>query len=225
MLATAACSFSGAPTQSGPDAGVSDDANIDAPPQGTVTVSFQDGVNAYAGTRDTYISADEPDAGHGGLDVVRIDTRDQSGSPQWGLLRFTEIFESEGGPIPDSAEIVSANLVISIDNEGNSVEFHNALVSWTELSFWSQFAAVDALPMSDVHFSAVTIAATEFLAEGLVTLSVPESLRGWAIDPVSRLGWFIEPKGANAAYFQSRESDASRVNRRPKLRVMYRPTE
>ena len=47
---------------------------------GPATVSFQQGVNGYAGTVDTYIMGAEPAVDHGALESVEWDTCDPAAS-------------------------------------------------------------------------------------------------------------------------------------------------
>ncbi len=70
---------------------------------GSGTVTLQDGVNGYAGTRDTYLSSS-----HNSLNFGTA-TSLLDGSLYTGLVRFA-IFQSEGGPVPNGATIESATL-------------------------------------------------------------------------------------------------------------------
>jgi hypothetical protein len=61
------------------------------PPSGsTVTLSFQEGVDGYAGTVDTYLYESSASSPQGGLDEVERDAG--SGKDQIALFRFDNIF-------------------------------------------------------------------------------------------------------------------------------------
>ena len=111
--------------------------------------AFQQGINGYSGTRDTWINEDSPDSSYGEEDTrstdddtsnsIFTDARGQS------LIRFNEVF-SEGeatGQVPAGSTIRSATLVIDvaidIDNPFLNPEFdvHPVLVPWQEDSTWN----------------------------------------------------------------------------------------
>ncbi len=111
--------------------------------------AFQNGINGYDGTRDTWIDEDEPDSSYGEQDTrwsdddtansIFTDYRGQS------LIRFDEVFSegAETGRVPMGATIRSATLVIDvaadIDNPFANPRFfvHPVLVPWQESSTWN----------------------------------------------------------------------------------------
>ncbi len=102
---------------------------------GTTTVVLQDGLEGYAGTRDTYLYA------FPGHDKINFGTRDflqanvlQVGSRnQLTMLTKFAVFESEGGPIPDGTPIVSARLAVYKSSVYNyRYGAHRVLVPWEE---------------------------------------------------------------------------------------------
>lgn len=70
----------------------------------TVSLTLQDGLNGYDGTRDTYLSVWGKDTGFGN----RTYFYDRNNT-YVALVKFA-IFASEGGPVPDGAVIESAKL-------------------------------------------------------------------------------------------------------------------
>ena len=111
--------------------------------------AFQQGINDYSGTRDTWINEDSPNSSYGEdgtrsidddiANSIFTDYRGQS------LIRFNDVF-SEGeadGQVPAGSTIRSATLVIDvaidIDNPFLDPEFdvHPVLVPWEEDSTWN----------------------------------------------------------------------------------------
>ena len=79
-----------------------------------VVVSFQEGVNGYTGTADTYLDNDSATpsyntANYGGFGWLRIG-RLNAGMQQAGMVRFDNIIGNGPGQIPPGATIVSATL-------------------------------------------------------------------------------------------------------------------
>lgn len=111
--------------------------------------AFQQGINGYSGTRDTWINEDSPDSSYGEQDTRSTDDdiansifTDYQGQ---SLIRFDDVF-SEGevdGRVPAGSTIRSATLVIDvaidIDNPFLDPEFHihPVLVPWQEDSTWN----------------------------------------------------------------------------------------
>ncbi len=111
--------------------------------------AFQNGINGYDGTRDTWINEDEPNTAYGEQDTrwsdddtsnsIFTDRRGQS------LIRFDDIFSEgdEPGRVPQGAKIRSATLVLDvaadIDNPFANPRFfvHPVLVPWEEDSTWN----------------------------------------------------------------------------------------
>lgn len=111
--------------------------------------AFQNGINGYEGTRDTWIDEDDPDTSFGEQDTrwsdddtansIFSDSRGQS------LIRFDDVFSEgiETGRVPAGSTIRSATLVLDvaadIDNPFANPRFfvHPVLVPWQETSTWN----------------------------------------------------------------------------------------
>ncbi|MEE2972383.1 MAG: DNRLRE domain-containing protein, partial [Planctomycetota bacterium] len=110
--------------------------------------AFQQGVNGYDGTRDTWIDEDEPDRSYG-----EDDTRDSDDDTAnsiftdyrgQALVRFDGLFDAEDEfRIPPGATIRRATLILDIasdiDNPFADPRFfiHPVLVPWQEDSTWN----------------------------------------------------------------------------------------
>ncbi len=86
------------------------------------TVAFQQGVNGYTGSSGVVINEAGGTAGlPGTTDVSGIDGawlfyRPSTGDDAQLLIKFDELFESQGGAIPNDATITDAQLVLTVNN-------------------------------------------------------------------------------------------------------------
>ena len=206
------CTFSGANIE---DAGAdSPDAAPDATTTGTFV--FQQNLNGYTGTLDTYLAEGDALSVFGDRELIIVDANDAANGAQWGALRFDGMFAANGGPIPDGASIGSATLRIVIDDEGSPVNFRNALTSWSEASVWADFG-VDLVLGGNA--SEMVAATTPNLATGAIALVVTSSVSAWSSDPSANLGWFLEGTQGNGVEFVASEGTANR----PRLEVVVVP--
>src|SRR4051812_1228344 len=79
------------------------------------TVTFQQGVNGYAGTQDTYVSQSAPDSAFGNASFMDVDldaSTNSGNQPTQGLLRFENIFGTGASQVPAGSTITSATLTL-----------------------------------------------------------------------------------------------------------------
>ncbi len=110
----------------------------------TATVSFQEGVNSYAGTADTYILQSSATTSFGTAQSVEWDTQDVAGdvnTQKFGLIRFDSIFGSNTGQIPVGSTINSATLQYTVFNNSTdpAASLNAVLVDWTESTTYNTF--------------------------------------------------------------------------------------
>jgi hypothetical protein len=192
------------------------------------TYTFQQGLNGYAGTRDTMLAQSEPALALGGQDFVSIDASD-GGLPNHGLLAFGGLFGTGAGQIKPTESIVSARLQLQIDSAGSGFTLHNMLIDWSEATAtWNSFGG-------GIQANGIEAETTPFLSlggnngdsnvsEGLLTLDVTASLRRVQAGSVPGYGWaFLPfmPDGTNGVDFFSREYFATAD--RPRLIVEVTP--
>lgn len=95
---------------------------------GGVTTTLQDGLNAYSGTRDTYLYSYWATYNLGAVVIMS----EQSGYAA-PLLRFA-IFNREGGPVPDNAVVTSAKLSLYKDSYYSATfSASRLLCDWQEM--------------------------------------------------------------------------------------------
>ena len=100
------------------------------------TLHFQQGLNGYTGTVDTYVRGADPDAALGSEFEVSVDASD-GGAPSHTLLRFDRLFGSASGQIGSGEVIESATLTLQISSAGSGIRLHHMLTAWTAAATWN----------------------------------------------------------------------------------------
>lgn len=181
--------------------------------QANTTLTFQHGVNSYAGGADTTLMSSDPDFAHGADEAASIDASD-GGSPNHVLLRFDNLFGNDSGQIKASDTIISAKITFSIDSQGSGVKFHDMLQPWNEASItWNsavngiQTDGVEAATTPFFSLGANTpdsnVFGSTFMADVTVSLNAVKNGTlpgyGWALMP-------FEPDGTNGLDFFAKEA-------------------
>lgn len=181
------------------------------------TLTFQEGVNGYTGAVDTFVSQNSPSGSFGASTVVEWDADDPpgSGSENIGLLRFDNIFGTNGAQIPPGSQITFAVLQYTVNNGGDDGRLHDALVDWGASTTYNGFGG-DAGVQADEHGPLVNVLGGATVTH---TVEVTSSVTQWADDPNSNHGWVILPTGTDGVEFRSSEY-ASNITQRPRLRVV-----
>jgi hypothetical protein len=182
----------------------------------TTTKTFQQGVDGYAGTVDTYLHQNTPGTAFGSSTTLRVDNDDPSatGLDIQGLLRFEDLFGSGAGQIPTNAILRSATLQLQTSDGGNSFNLHRMVSDWSASDTWTsrtngiQTDGVEAQAAADTSTGAVNI--------GQLSFNVLASLQAWQSAPASNRGWAMIPTGSDGVVFGSSEGTV-----KPKLIVSY----
>ena len=97
------------------------------------TVSFQDGVGGYTGTRDTKLMSQDPTTNFGTAVTMEID-----GSPDRSSLLYWDLASIPPGSIVDSVDVT-----LNITNgTTQNYEFYESLRPWVESeATWNQYAS------------------------------------------------------------------------------------
>ena len=102
-------------------------------------ISFQDGVSPtteYAGTRDTWISENNPDANYG--DDVEFDADGEaSGSQEWALVKW------DVNAVPADGRVLDATVTFTVNNaSSNTYDLYAVLRDWVEdEATWNEYSA------------------------------------------------------------------------------------
>ena len=179
----------------------------------TVQVSFQQGVDGFTGSIDTYLhSNDNKKFAH--AKTLRVDGQTKSGRIQQALLRFEDIFGKGPGEIAPNAEIKSATLQLKVTNKGDSLALHRLLKNWSDTANWDRMGK--GIQTNDVEAVSKADVITGPVSKGLQTFDVTASLKAWQKNPRSNYGWAILPTGPDGVYFDSSEGAIA-----PRLVVEY----
>jgi hypothetical protein len=187
---------------------------------GRVTVSFQQGVDAYSGTVDTEVWAlatttileSNPNASS---------DADNDGGESQVLIRFDGILGTSARQIPPRSTIHSAKLIVSAFDQGNTVNLHRMLVPFDRCATWNSLVSgvsADGLEASrhkdSFTFGAIAANSTEIVFE------VTDTVQAWVSGEVNH-GWVFLNTGGNGWDFYT--SEFENVSQRPKLVVEFTP--
>ncbi|MEM7311262.1 MAG: DNRLRE domain-containing protein [Planctomycetota bacterium] len=191
---------------------------------------FQQGINAYAGTQDTWINEAEPDTSYGESSVRVSDDDIENfvfGDYQaQALVRFDDVFGS--GAIPSGANIVSATLSLELSNDIDNPLFdadffvHRVLVPWDEGSTWNSLGnglqVGSELTSAFASFDGDNSPDSDFLRR----IDVTSSVQAWS-DGSANWGFAILPEiiSGNDDGIEIRTSESSIEILRPRLEVIY----
>ena len=182
------------------------------------TASFQQGADGYTSAVDTTLMQSEGSTIHGALPEILWDADDPSGTGQsnFALIRFDDIFDFDGGPIPVGATIQSATLSYVVFNVGNPADVNEVIVDWATGETYNSFGG-DAGVQTDEY--GVSLGSATGPSMGVQSIDVTESLARWATNPSSNRGWIFRPTGTDGVDIRS--SEYGTLAERPMLTVEY----
>ncbi len=188
------------------------------------TITLQEGINGYAGTRDTFVDGWNPDTGNGGAAQVRV----RSPNVRNGLIRF------DLGSVPPQALAngvhgAALSLYTGSRTNNNSSEIKAYLLnrSWAEgQATWLQAAA--GQPWSQPGANGVpgdrqgTPLASRLLEQDYFRwgLDVTDSVAGWLAAPASNNGLLLRSTDPDVEYTVASRENAT-VSQRPRLLIVY----
>ena len=181
------------------------------------TVTFQQGVNGYSGTVDTYIMEYYPGTAYGTESSLGWDNNDPhgSGDDTFGLIRFDDIFGTDAGQIPPDAIIQSATLTYYVYDTGDLADANEVMIDWSEDVTYNGFGG-DAGVQVDEYGVSVGSGSGATSAQ---SIDVTASLAVWASAPSGNHGWIFRPTGGGGV--DVRSSEYATVGQRPSLTVEY----
>ena len=186
------------------------------------TVSFQQGVNGYAGTQDTFLQQHPSGAGtnRGTASSLAWDDDNPSGTgfDIYTLLRFDSIFGKGAGQIPLGAQITEATLFLTISDTGDDGVVHRLLSPWDEASTFNSFCG--GLCDEGTEYGP-QVGLVPSGTSGTAQVNVTRSVQSWS-DGATNYGWMIRPA---AEYYRggghARSSEYATLAERPQLVVRY----
>ncbi|WP_237214680.1 phytase [Falsiroseomonas oryziterrae] len=195
------------------------DGSVTAPlpsPTTTKTLSFQQGANGYAGTRDTELRQAAATTSQATATSLSIDGDAPSGTgqDQQGLLRFDGLFGTGSGQVPLGATILSATLALQTTNAGDGAALHRMTKSWADTATWSSMT--NGIQPDGIEASSTPDATTGRVgALGTTTIDVTKSVQAWAAGAANN-GWALLPLGNDGWDFLSAQGATA-----PRLTITY----
>lgn len=197
-----------------------------------LSASFQQGTNGYASTVDTFL--DEASSGTDNGASVTLETDTEAGGSALrtqSLMRFENLFVSEGGSVPDGATIVSATLELHTIGSGSGASLHQLLrdwepgagnATWTDWGDGTDSNNTGGVQTDDDEALAAQVAlihtpeASGGIDGGYVIFDVTESILAWLADPSTNHGWLFNDIGTDGWDFDSSEGTFA-----PRLTINY----
>ena len=196
---------------------------------------FQEGADLgygpYTGAADCHLRQAAPNTAHptGGANGLFIDWPDAGMNNAFHvLLRFDNIIGNGFGQIPSNAIIVSAELYLDVNDQGDASPLYRMLIPWNaETETWT--SRVNGVDQDDVE-SKSTFESQFGLAngdantgDGTVRLGVTPDVQAWvnSLDP--NYGWVMPGWSLRTDGTGFSPSEAPVVSDRPRLRVLWVP--
>jgi hypothetical protein len=194
---------------------------IDDDGTGPVTVSFQDGIDGYTGTRDTKMKSGFPATNYGAHAKLELDgsPADESSLLSWDLAS-----------IPPGSAIQSVDITVNVTNgSSHSYELYELLRPWFEGEVtWNEYATGQSWQVAGADGSGdrgSTVLGAMTGPRALTTISLNSDgvavVQSWVDNPSSNNGFVCLDyvSASNGMNFSSREIGT--VSERPKLTVTY----
>jgi hypothetical protein len=180
------------------------------------TVAFQQGVDGYSGTVDTYVQEASPGANNASATELNVDTDDPWSTRQavQALLRFEDVVGSGTGQVPPGSTVTRATLTVETTNRGDGASLHRMRTGWSEADSWSTFGGNGVQPDGTEARSSAD-ATTGTAVVGPTTVDVTASVQAW-VDGEANRGWVFLPAGRDGWDFSSAEGAMP-----PRLEVTY----
>ncbi|MEM6336171.1 MAG: DNRLRE domain-containing protein, partial [Bacteroidota bacterium] len=182
----------------------------------TTTLEFQDGMDGYAGTRDTKLLSDSPTTAWGTTINHAVD-----GDPDKSALVLWDL-----SAIPAGAVALSAEVQLFVNNEtADTYYVHQMTAPWDEAAAtWENASSGTAwsAPGAAADHAPDTLAMVGPAVFGYVTFEVPAAVvQAWLDNPESNQGLIFKnyDSATDGMEFDSREN-ANRGHR-PKLTLTY----
>ncbi len=184
-----------------------------------ITASFQQGVAEYAGTVDTFVQQANPSADNAEATPLNVDSDDPpaSGKAVQTLIRFDDLFGEGDLQIPTGAVVESASLELEVFNDGQPIEAHRMIATWTGTATWDSLK--DGVAADDTEAVAEADTVTGDVGMGVLRVDVTASVAAWLAtdDPAAaNRGWVLMPTAANGVDFSSCEGPNA-----PRLVIRY----
>ena len=190
------------------------------------------GYGAYSGAADIALSQAAPSTpwplGRNASEGLLIDWPDAGvANASQVLLRFDNLIGDSLGQLPTNAVIVSAELLVNVNNTGDGGTMHRMLVPWDATNdTWNSLGGgvlQDDLQSRSEYESQMGLAdGSGATGEGIVAVGVTPDVQAW-LGGQTNWGWVIAGWTNNTDGTGLSPSEAADLNLRPRLRVYWLP--
>lgn len=196
------------------------------PAPATQSVTFQQGIDGYRGTKDTYIyhnatpeTAKGSRATSGTLSVDGdVDTSNGVIDETMALLRFEDLIGFAPGQITQGTAIHRATLTLDTTGKtAHGVQLFRLLQNWSDTWNWDDWG--DGVQFDGVEAALDYDADTFSIEKGATVIDVTRSVQAWIDDPSSNHGWAFVANGNDGWAFSSAQFSSSDRSRRPLLTI------
>ena len=166
-----------------------------------LVASFEQGVDGYGGTVDTYLNSLAGDTSYATASPLMVDL-----SPERHILmRFDDVFGSGAGQVPVGSVIQSASLEVDVTNASTTgTTLHRMLQGWSDADTWNLWGG--GIQADGSEAAAVSESGTHGSAVGASSIDVTADLQAWS-DGATNNGWvFLPPAPDDSWQFGSSES-------------------
>ncbi len=190
--------------------------------------TFRQGLNAYVGAKDTFITG-EIVASNAAIHDLSVDGDYGAAAglqPSQALVRFDSLFGNLAGQIPANATILSAKLFLQTgplanDNTVDRVALHRMNVTWSDADTWNSLTNGIATDGTDA-LSAVTFSLYPAVLDVPLVFDVTADVTTWK-SGTANYGWVVASDtsgGTDGWIFKSSET-TSDPTIRPTLEIAY----
>lgn len=187
----------------------------------THSYEFQAGVNNYRGTIDSEIWALAPTTLLDKNSNASTDANNDGGESQV-VMRFDDIIGDQEYQVPKGSSVLSAKLIVSAFDQGDTVGLHRMLVPFGRAPTWNSLIAgvsaddIEASRHKDSFTFGKIAASTSSIA-----FDVTDTVQDW-VNGHPNHGWVFINAGGNGWDFYV--SEAEKVQQHPKLIITIRKT-
>lgn len=188
------------------------DAGMYAPGGAPQTVQLQDGLNAYAGTQDTYVASGKPTTNYGNSTAVLADGADGTNGRLIGLMEWNV------SSIPSAATVTNATVSLRVSNlSKGTYNLYAVNTAWTEGG--ATWNSVNPLTNQGIMIGSFLPSATGSYTVQLNSAGI-SLVQGWVNGSAPNNGFMIVDNGTSDGV-DLRSSEYGTQAQRPKLTVTY----
>ena len=188
------------------------------------------GYGEYSGANDTALSevgSSTPwPIGRNATEGLLIDWPD-GGTPNESqvLLRFDDFVGTNYWQIPSNAIVVSAELLVNVNNTGDGGRLHRMLIPWDAANdTWNTLGEgvqQDDVESSSVYYSQVGVEdGSGATGTGIISIGVTPDIQAW-VNGTNNFGWVFKGWTLRTDGTGFSPSEAAKVGDRPRLRVFW----